>query len=88
MANNWAWLGINDEGAERLDGILTGKGERKCTMKDGPAQGVECIVPNSATLIRVAWRMKIHMYERRKDGEFWYMGESVIRVFPDHSHPS
>jgi len=85
MSNNWSWLGINDEGAERLDGMLTGKGERKCTMKDGPAEGICYTVPNNATLIRVAWQMKGYLYECRNDGEFWHRADPVIHIFPDHS---
>lgn len=81
MANGWSWLGINDEGAERLNGMLTGKGDRKCTMKDGPAQGVECIVPNNAIVIQVTHKHVTHEYERRDCGEFWYSGKSFPRVY-------
>lgn len=81
MANNWSWLGINDEGAAKLDGMLTGVGERRCTMRDGPAQGVECIVPNNAVVIQVTHKHVAHEYVRRDDGEFWYGGKSFPRVY-------
>lgn len=83
MSHGWEWLGLNDEGAERLDGILTGNGtgERTQTMKDGPAEGVSCVVPCNAIKIHVTHKHRTHEYERRDDGEFWYTGKSFPRVY-------